>query len=54
MVMWSLQSEILECEVKWALASITMNKANKDDGILAELIKILKENPVKMLQSRYS
>ena len=53
-VITHLEPDILECEVKWALASITMNKANKDDGILAELIKILKENPVKMLQSRYS
>ena len=44
----------LECEVKWALASITMNKANTDDGILAELIKTLKDNVVKMLHSRYS
>ena len=37
-----LQPDILECEVKWALGSITMNKASGGDGILAELLLILK------------
>ena len=36
-----LQPDILECEVKWALGSITMNKASGDDGILVELFQIL-------------
>ena len=41
-MVWSLEPDILECEVKWALGSITMNKASGGDGILAELIQILK------------
>ena len=41
--------DILECEVKWALGSITMNKASGGDGIPAELFKILKDNAVKVL-----
>ena len=40
---WSLQTPILECEVKWALGSITMNKASGGDGIPAELFQILKD-----------
>ena len=44
---------ILECEVKWAFGSITTNKANGGDGILAELFQILKEDAVKMLHSIY-
>ena len=39
-----LESDILECEVKWALGSITMNKANGGDGIPVELFQILKDN----------
>ena len=42
---------ILECEVKWALGSITTNKVNGGDGILAELLQILKDDAVKMLDS---
>ena len=41
----------MECEVKWALRSITMNKANRGDGILAELFQILKDDAVKVLHS---
>ena len=43
---------ILECEVKWALGSITMNKASGGDGIPAELFQILKDDSVKVLHSR--
>ena len=46
-----LQPDILECEVKWALGSITMNKANGGDGIPAELFQILKDDAMKMLYS---
>ena len=46
-----LEPDILECEVKWALESITMNKARGSDGILAELFQILKDNAVKVLHS---
>ena len=42
-----LKSDILECEVKWALGSITMNKASGGDGIPAELFQILKNNAMK-------
>ena len=42
---------ILECEVKWALGSITMNKASGDDGIPVELSQILKDDAVKVLRS---
>ena len=42
-----LEPDILECEVKWALGSITMNKARGDEGIPAELFQILKDNAVK-------
>ena len=41
-----LEPDILECEVKWALGSITMNKANGSDGIPVELFQILKDDPV--------
>ena len=44
-----LEPDILECEVKWALESITMNKASGDDGIPAELFQVLKEDAVKVL-----
>ena len=46
-----IESDILECEVKWALGSITMNKAKVGDGILVELFQILKDDAVKVLQS---
>ena len=45
-----LEPDILECEVKWALGSITTNKASGGDGIPAELFQILKDNAMKMLQ----
>ena len=46
-----LEPDILECEVRWALGSITMNKANGRDGITVELLQILKYNAVKVLHS---
>ena len=46
-----LELDILECEVKWALESITVNKANGDDGIPVELFQILKDDAVKVLHS---
>ena len=46
-----LEPGILECEVKWALGSITMNKARESDGILAELFQISKDDAVKVLHS---
>ena len=46
-----LKPDILECEVKWALGSVTMNKASEDDGILADLFQILKDNAIKVLYS---
>ena len=46
-----LEPDILECEVKWALGSITMNKASGSDGIPAELFQILKNVAVKVLHS---
>ena len=46
-----LEPDILECEVKWALESITTNKASGGDGIPVELFQILKVNPVKVLHS---
>ena len=50
-VVTHLEPDILECEVKWALGSITMNEASGGDGILAELFQILKDDAVKMLHS---
>ena len=44
-----LEPDILECEVKWALGSITMNKATGDDGIPVELFQILEDDAVKVL-----
>ena len=44
-----LEPDILECEVKWALGSIAMNKASGGDGIPAELFQILKDDAVKVL-----
>ena len=46
-----LEPDILELEVKWALGSITMNKASGGDGIPAELFQILKDDAVKVLHS---
>ena len=46
-----LEPDILECEVKWALGSITKNKASGGDGILAELFQILKDDSVKVLHA---
>ena len=50
-VITNLQPDILECEVKWALGSITMDKASEDDGIPIELFQILKNDAVKVLNS---
>ena len=47
----NLESDILECEVKWALESITTNKASGSDGIPVELFQILKDDAVKVLHS---
>ena len=46
-----LEPDILECELKWALESITMNKASGGDGIAVELFQILTDDAVKMLHS---
>ena len=46
-----LEPDILECEVKWPLGSITMNKASGGDGIPFELFKILRDDAVKVMQS---
>ena len=46
-----LEPDILECEVKWALGSITRNKASGDDGILVKLLQTLKDDAVKVLHS---
>ena len=50
-VITHLETDILECEVKWALGSITMNKASGGDGILVQLFQILKDDAVKVLHS---
>ena len=50
-VITHLEPDILECEVKWALRSITMNKASRGDGIPVELFQILKDDAVKVLHS---
>ena len=50
-VLTHLEPDILECEVKWALGSITMNKASRGDGIPVELLQILKDDAVKVLHS---
>jgi len=52
-VITHLKPDILECEVKWALESITMNKASGGDGIPVELFQILKDDTVKVLHSIY-
>ena len=46
-----LDPDLLECEIKWALGSITTNKASGGDGITAELFQILKDDAVKVLHS---
>ena len=48
-----LESDILECEIKWALETIATNKARGGDGIPAELFKTLKDDAVKVLHSLY-
>ena len=48
-----LETDILECEVKWALESITTNKASGGDGIPVELFQILKDDAVKVLHSMH-
>ena len=48
-VITHLEPDILECKIKWALGSITMNKASGGDGIPAELFQILKDDAVKVL-----
>ena len=50
-VITHLEPDILECEVKWALKSITTNKASGGDGIPVELFQILKDDAVKVLHS---
>ena len=50
-VITHLEPNILNCEVKWALGSITTNKASRGDGIPAELFQILKDDAVKVLHS---
>ena len=50
-VITHLKPDILECEVKWALESITTNKASAGDGIPVELFQILKDDTVKVLHS---
>ena len=50
-VITHLEPDILECEVKWALGSITMNEANGGDVILVELFRILKNDAMKVLHS---
>ena len=50
-VITQLEPDMVECEVKWALGSITTNKASGGDGIPAELFQILKHDAVKVLHS---
>ena len=50
-VITHVEPDIVECEVKWALGSITTNKASGDDGIPVELFQILKDDAVKVLHS---
>ena len=52
-VITHLQTDSLECEVKWALESITMTKASGGDGIPVDLFQILKDEAVKVLRSTY-
>ena len=50
-VITHLEPDILECEVKWALGSISMNKASRGDGISVKVFQILKDDAVKVLHS---
>ena len=50
-VITHLEADILECEVKWALESFTMNKPSGGDRVTAELFQILKDDAVKVLHS---
>ena len=50
-VITHIEQDILECEVKWVLDSITMNKATGGDGISVELLQIMKDDAVKVLHS---
>ena len=50
-VITHLEPDILECEVKWALGSISMNKTSGGDGIPVDLFQILKDDAVKVLHS---
>ena len=50
-VITHLEPDILECEIKWALGSITMNKANGGDGIPVDIFQTLKDDAVKVLHS---
>ena len=52
-VITHLEPDILECEVKWTLGSITTNKASRGDGIPVELFQILKDDAVEVLHSIY-
>ena len=52
-VITHLEADILECEVKWALRSLTTNKTNGSNGIPVELLQILKDDAVKVLHSIY-
>ena len=52
-VITNLESEILECEVKWNLGTISRNKANGGDGISVEISQILKDDSLKVLHSVY-
>jgi len=53
-VITHLELDVLECEVKWALESITTNKASGGDGIPVELFQILKDDAVKLLHTQSS
>ena len=53
-VITNLEPDILECDIKWALESITMNKGNGGDRIPAELFQILKDDAVEVLHSNAS
>ena len=50
-VITHLEADILECEIKWVVGSITTNKASGGDGIPAKLVQILKDNVIKVLYS---
>ena len=53
-VITHLEPDILECEAKWALGTITMNKASGGDGIPGELFQILKDDAVKVPATQYA